>query len=142
MKIATITAALLLTVSTSALALGPGGGGGAPGTPDGPSGGGGASSGGAGAGPGGSGSSGSGSGASDLSIYGGRPTIGGLREGSWLLTPNQEYTWDMFTECKRGKDVQLHALRFDGSFTFSADLTIDMTRTVDCLRARGFGFNQ
>lgn len=66
--------------------------------------------------------------------------VSGVRLGTALLTPNQEYTWDVFQACRASKDVTLTALKFDGSFNFSGELGLDASDTIQCMSRHGFIF--
>jgi hypothetical protein len=70
--------------------------------------------------------------------------IYGKRSGTLFLTPNQEYTWDVFHGCKdtHGLMVSLDRLAFDGSFSFWANGGMfNVTRLKQCMEAHGFKFN-
>jgi hypothetical protein len=67
-------------------------------------------------------------------------SLRGARKGTALLTPNQEYTWDVFHACRASKDVVLTGLKPNGGFTFSAEFGLDAADTIKCMSRYGFSF--
>ena len=64
----------------------------------------------------------------------------GARKGTHLLTPNQEYTWDVFQACKTN-DANLTHLKVDGGFSFNTGEAIHSANQIkDCMTKHGFTF--
>lgn len=62
------------------------------------------------------------------------------RQGTILLRPNQEWTYDVFTFCKSG-DTSITFLKPDGSFSFDAIDAMVARAQMRCMAAYGFTFD-
>ena len=62
------------------------------------------------------------------------------RQGTALLKPNQEWTYDVFTFC-RTADASLTVVRPDGSFSFDAIDAVSARSLMRCMGAYGFTFD-
>jgi hypothetical protein len=69
---------------------------------------------------------------------------GGARKGTSLLTPNQEYTVDVFSACKietRVHDAFLTTLDVKGGFGFdNGEDNHGTQRLINCMASYGFTF--
>jgi hypothetical protein len=69
---------------------------------------------------------------------------GGARQGTALLTPNQEYTADVFNACKaetRVGSAVLTTLKVNGGFGFdNGEDNYGTQRLINCMASYGFTF--
>ena len=69
----------------------------------------------------------------------GHPTIY-KRKGTYLLTPAQEYTWDVFQEC-RVPGANIARLEVNGGFRFDVTSIRDASAVILCMSEYGFVFD-
>jgi len=62
------------------------------------------------------------------------------RTGTATLSPNQEWTYDVFTFC-RTADASLTMVRPDGSFSFDAVDALSARSLMRCMAVYGFTFD-
>jgi hypothetical protein len=68
---------------------------------------------------------------------------GGVRKGTAFLTPNQEYTVDVFNACKTETRVNgafLTTLKTNGGFGFDSDDSRGAKLLINCMASYGFTF--
>jgi hypothetical protein len=70
---------------------------------------------------------------------------GGARKGTALLTPNQEYTVDVFRACQTETKTHfavLTTLKPDGGFGFANEDNYGIQELINCMASYGFTFNR